>query len=162
MERTFATCRQTQWAIMDSPSLWGHKSFHLRQLKDFVTVWLAPCFGWIGMQLRMLRVHVHLLQVVKTRRSWILCSSEALLITTKWLPGSYTITQETKGDTAYSWGLKWNGSKGISVSTRLCLYFFMYSWCIISPSSRCGSFFSLKFVYGWKYRTRASIGPAWL
>lgn len=32
------------------------------------------------MQLRMLWVHVHLLQVVKTRMSRILCSSGALLI----------------------------------------------------------------------------------
>jgi len=61
------------------------------------------------MQLRMLWVHVHLLQVVKTRMSRILHSSGAVLIimdkTT--YQGSYTMRQETKGHTAYccSWGL---------------------------------------------------------
>lgn len=31
---------------MGWPSLWGHKSFHLKQPKDFVTVWLVLVF-WL-------------------------------------------------------------------------------------------------------------------
>lgn len=41
---------------------------------------------------------------------------------------NYCETRLTKEDTAYccSWGLTWDGSESISLSTKLCLYFLMY------------------------------------